>query len=230
MLLSSAAVAAAAVTADHDPEQVRAAAKEVLSRPQFQEPAGNRIIDAIEWVLEHIFPDSVRSSVGGGPGFLGDLVLLALLVGVVYLIVKVVAGWRPRVKADAPDAELTIDIEPRRSARDWAALAEQLEAEGDLRGALRARYGELVAELADDGSVAIVAGRTSGELRADVAITRPEGTTAFAEASTAFERVWYGGADASRTDIEHVRSLAADVLRAPKVEADDTREPVGAPA
>ena len=230
MLLASAVAAAVRAASDHDPEQVRATAKEILERPQFQEPAGNRIVDAIAWVLDHIFPDSLRASVGGGPGLLGDIVLLLLVAGVVYLIVKVVRGWRPRVPAEITEAVLTIEVEARRSAREWAALAEKLEAEGRPREALRARYGELVAELADDGSVALVAGRTSGELRADVVHTRPAGAAAFAEASAAFERVWYGGADATTADIQHLRALAADVLQSPKAAADFAAEPVGAHA
>jgi hypothetical protein len=229
MLSGSASAAVIAVAGDHDPEQVRAAAKEILGRHQFQEPAANRIGDAIAWVFDHLFPDSLRSSAGGGPGFIGDVLLLLLLAGVVYLVVKVVRGWRPRVRSEVPEADLTIDVEPHRTASEWGALAEQLEAAGRLRDALRARYGELVALLADDGSVAPIAGRTSGELRGDVARSRPGGAAAFAEASTAFERVWYGGDGATSADIQHVRSLSADVLRAPKV-VDDEAALVGAPA
>ncbi|MGI8664307.1 MAG: DUF4129 domain-containing protein [Acidimicrobiales bacterium] len=200
----------------HDPEQVRASAEAILARRQYEQPGPNRISDAIGWVLDHLFPGSLRSSIGGGPGFVGDLVLVALVVGVAYLIYRLVRGWRPRSNAEEIEALLTIELEERRSGDEWSELAERLMAAGRFREALRARYGELVARLADDGSVATVAGRTSGEYRVDVGLTRPAGASAFEEASSLFERVWYGGNEASAADVGRLHAVGVAVLESPK--------------
>lgn len=218
--------AAQGTTAGHDPEQVRAAARGILDGPAYQTPAGSYILDAISWILDHLFPDTLRTGLGTGPGVVGDLVLLALLAGVVYLLYRVVRGWRPSPKADVPEARLSVEIEERRSADEWASLAVELLAAGRYREALRARYGELVARLADDGSVATAQGRTSGEYRADVGLTRPAGAPSFAAASDRFDAVWYGGADATAADVEQVHALGLDVLRAPKPAPALVEEPV----
>ncbi|MEO7556794.1 MAG: DUF4129 domain-containing protein [Acidimicrobiales bacterium] len=226
---------AGAATADSDPDQVRAVAQEILDREQYQEPRGNIIGDALRWIAEHLFPDSVRpGGVGGvGTGIVGDLMVIVVAVGVATLLYRVVRGWRPgsRAKPEVPEAKLAIDIEERRSAQEWASLAARLEAEGQYAEAVRARYGELVSTLIEDGSVAAAAGRTTGELRVDVAVTRPAGERAFDDASELFDVVWYGGAPADSGDVARLRTLGAAVLSAPRVvdepEPEPEREPAG---
>jgi hypothetical protein len=85
---------------------------------------------------------------------------------------------------------------------------------------VRARYGELVASLVDDGSVASIPGRTSGEYLTDVARTLPTALDAFTAATLVFEAAWYGGRESSVDELAQLRSLAAEVRKAPRAPVD----------
>ena len=60
-----------------------------------------------------------------------------------------------------------------------------------MEGALRARYRQLVRTLVDRRQLPDIAGRTTGELREDLARTTPDAGEAFDTASLLFELAWY---------------------------------------
>lgn len=153
--------------------------------------------------------------VGGGPGFLGNLVGLAILVGVAVLLVLLVRALMRRVRIDKPDKvdDLSIELEDGRDAADWRAEAERLEAAGQWRDAMRARYRELVRALIEDGVLEDLPGRTTGEYRSAYVAARPAHGLAFAALTELFEGVWYGGIDTDQADNVRFRQLAVEARR-----------------
>ena len=116
-----------------------------------------------------------------------------------------------------PGREAAVSIERSRRADQWEAEAERLEAAGDWKPALRARFRALVATLVERGHVDDVPGRTTGEYRAEVRAGLPEAADAFAGATYLFEDAWYGDEPTGEVENARFRALATDVLaHAPK--------------
>jgi hypothetical protein len=196
-----------------DPDQVRRTAEEVLNRDEFREHRSivERILD---WLGDHLHLPS--PSLGNGPGLIGDLFAVVVAALVVFVIVRAVlqarhgAGRRPR-----RDQAATVTIDAPRSADAWAAEAARLEAAGNHREALRARYRELLARLDDRHVLDDVAGRTTGEQRAELVARRPDIAEPFATATDLFEAAWYGGAPVDAATTDRLRAAAVAVLDSP---------------
>jgi hypothetical protein len=197
--------------------EVRQHAHEILQRAEFarDESLLQRIVD---WIGD-LF-SKITFGLGGGPGFLGNLVSLAILAGLVVIVVLIVRSLLSRTRLPKPaDAdELTIELEEGRDATDWRTDAERFEAAGQWREAMRARYRELVRRLIDDVVLDDLPGRTTGEYRAEFVHARPTQAAAFVELTELFEAVWYGGVETDAADNQRFRQLA---------EAVRLREPVG---
>lgn len=183
-----------------------------------------------EWIsdqLERLFGESSGTEVGGSAfaGGIGSVlawILILLAVAAVVAVVVYVVLHRVRRPERDTGEDTEIEIEHRRSAREWAGDAERLEAEGDWKGALRARYRHLVRTLVDRRQVPDVAGRTTGELRQDLSSTTPAATEAFDTASLLFELAWYAHAPTGPEQSEQFRAAAADVLAAPVQRAHES--------
>ncbi|MCB1272382.1 MAG: DUF4129 domain-containing protein [Microthrixaceae bacterium] len=206
---------------------------EVMSRPEFQYPRS--IPERIgEWFAERLddlfnrVPDSGGTEVvapGAGLGSLVGWVLVVLaVVVVVVVVVLVVRRWVPRPDDDDGE-ESTIDTEHRRPAHEWRNEAERLEAGGEWKLALRARYRELVRTLVDRAQVADVAGRTNSELAGDLRRSTPGAVEAFSTASVLFELAWYAGLPTGAEENRRFRDAASTVL-AVEPEARLDRVPV----
>ncbi|MEY2421534.1 MAG: hypothetical protein QOI95_1601 [Acidimicrobiaceae bacterium] len=203
--------------ADTPAGEIRQRSHEILERTEFQrhESVLQRILN---WIGDR-FSD-ITFGVGGGPGFLGNLVSLALLAGIVLVVVLLVRALlgRTRPPKRKDDDELTIELEEGRGATDWRRDAEQFEAAGQWREAMRARYRELVRTLIDEGVLDDLPGRTTGEYRNEFVHARRDGADSFVELTELFEAVWYGGVDTAAADNQRFRQLA---------DASRHREPVG---
>lgn len=189
--------------------------REIFERSEFQRSKSlvERILD---WIARR-FGGPSDAAVGGSAwgGAVADIVLwvvLALLaVGLVLLIVQVVRNRRPKAKKTGkPPAD--VEVEEQRSASEWSSEAERLEADGRWKEAIRCRYRELVARLVDAGVAVPLAGRTTGELRSDVAGKAPEAAPEFSQATGLFELPWYADAPTGPVESEQFKALAADVL------------------
>jgi uncharacterized protein DUF4129 len=196
---------------DRDPGEVREAAREVLSRPEFQGPDQPLLSRLLDWLLELV--GRLLAALGGsGAGGIVGLVLLALLlVGVGLLVARFSRGLTPsrEVAAAVPGTV-------RRTAAEWRAEAEAHERTGAWRQAIRSRYRALVAELAARGLVEEVPGRTAGEYRREVGRSLPAAAADFAGATELFEKAWYGRSDTGSQEAAHLRDLSGRVLqRAP---------------
>lgn len=203
--------------ADQPAGEVRQHAHEILQRPEFgrHESLLERIVS---WFGD-LF-SKITFGLGGGPGFLGNLVSLAVIAGIVVVLVLIVRSLLGRARLPKPTTgdELTIELEEGRDASDWRSDAERFEAAGQWSEAMRARYRELVRSLVDDGVLADLPGRTTGEYRGEFVRARPTHAESFIELTELFEAVWYGGVETDAADNQRFRLLA---------DASRRREPVG---
>jgi hypothetical protein len=212
-----------------DPDAVRRSVQELLAEPRYSyEPS--LLERAVEWLAEQLgrlLPDGggPGGSFGGGIGALVAWVLIvAAAVAAVVIVVAVLRGRTRRPPTDDGPLSET-QIEHRRSARDWDEEAARHEAEGNWKEAVRARYRFLVRTLVDRGQLPDLAGRTTGELRADLAVTTPSAAADFESATRCFELIWYAGAPAGRGDAALVAAAAGRVLDAVSVDRFDGAEP-----
>lgn len=217
-----------------DPAELTDEVRRVMARDEFRyEPSWfDRLSDWISRQLERLFGQPT-GSLGGGSSFGGGvgavvawIIILAAVAAVVAVVVYVVMHRVRKVGVDdGPDSE--VEIEHRRSAREWRDDAERLEAEGDWKGALRARYRQLVRTLVDRGQLPDVAGRTTGELRADLQLTTPDASAGFDTACVLFELAWYAHVPTGPDQSEQFRRAADEVLAATPSRQADASTPNG---
>jgi hypothetical protein len=207
-------------TPEPDPAELTEQVRRVMSREEFQYPMGpiDRLTEWINEQLERLFggaepTTSTAPNLGGLGSVIAWLLIVVAVVAVVAVVVYVV---RHQVRRRRPaDPDLEVEIEHRRSAREWASDAERLEAAGDWKGALRAHYRHLVRTLVDRGQLPDIAGRTTGELREDLERTTPAAADAFDTASLRFELAWYADLAADEEQVAELRAAAERVLAAP---------------
>lgn len=211
-------------------EDIRSRTEQIFSQSEFDQSPGllERAAQAIGRFVGRIARAFSGGSGAGESTFSGAaatlLLYVALAVAAVALVWMAVVVWRHRVGRIREDHEESAsEVELARPAHDWRRDAEGFEADGRWREAIRCRYRELVAELCARGDVEPVAGRTTGELRADVAANLPAAAAAFDGASLLFELPWYGGVATGPAENAQIRALAAEVLAAARGPAVGTR-------
>jgi hypothetical protein len=201
----------------HDPEQVREAADEVLSRPEYQwdDESTNPLEDLADWLGERLGDAFGSVGVGGGgalPAWAGWLALGLLVALVAFIVWRARAGLRPNRKAAADRGRVVVDA--GEEALDWAAEALRHEAAGRWRDGLRCRYRALVGELAERDVIGDLVGRTAGELVGDVRRAAPPALPPFRAATELFEAAWYGGAAGGPAERDRFAALADEALAA----------------
>jgi hypothetical protein len=190
-------------------DEVRRAAAEVLSRPEFALPSPTPLARLRSWLAEQA-GRLLEGLIGSGGGSLVATVVLAVLVlAVVLLAVRLVRGTR----RDPRTGGAVVDEQLGRSPAHWEAEARAHEQAGRERQALRCRYRWLIAVLAERGLVDEVPGRTSGEYLAALAEVVPPARPAFARVTAGFEAVWYGDAAADGAALAAFRRDAEAVVR-----------------
>jgi hypothetical protein len=194
----------------HTADAARRAARTVLSRAAFDEPPTpllERLRDALFEVVGRLLARILEGATGSPVGWF----VVAVVVGALaVLAVRFARGVARDPERDAVGGGGR--GRRRRTAADWRAEADGLERTGDWRGALRARYRALVADLGARGLVDEIPGRTSGEYRVDVAANAPLVAEDFARATALFELAWYGGVATGAGDADSFRSLERRVL------------------
>ena len=197
--------------------EVRDAAAEIFGRGEFQQRRSwlERVLDWIGDRLPQGDPPAVGAPSGGGSSALGQFLLYLF-----FALVAVAIAWivyrtiRDRVRR--PEVEEVEDPEPEiveeRTASEWGGVAARAEAEGRWKDAVLARYRELVAELVERRIVEPVPGRTTGELRVDVAEHAPAVADPFSEATLLFELPWYADVETGPHESARFKDAAQRVL------------------
>jgi hypothetical protein len=209
----------------HDPDEVKQAADEILARAEFGEAPITLLERIARWIADLFGDGSASSDTTPAPGTGGSglltVVLLVLLVVGLALVIRALLRQPSRRKTDA-DPEPTIEVTEHLSASAWDREAAAHEADGQWKEALRCRFRALLEQLVEHGVIDEVPGRTTGELRAEVADRAPGAHDDFTAAADLFDVAWYGDGD---TDADEVRRL---VEHAGRVLAATERTPVGA--
>ncbi len=167
-------------------EEVRQLADEILARPEFAQPEPNLLERVRSW-FEDLIGRILEAAFSGGAGSLvGWAVLLVAVAAIIWFVTRL--GRTVQV-----DRRVGIRVEEihRRTPAGWRAEAEELEASGAWKLALRCRYRALVGDLIAAGLLEDVPGRTTGEYRRDLVVRAPDRSPAFAEATELFELAWY---------------------------------------
>jgi hypothetical protein len=198
-------------TPDPAPDAAREKAKEILSDSQFDSGSSKSVMQRIvDWIL-----DQIRlpfSEAAGGNNVVGFVILIAFLVALGYVVSRI--RLRMPALSQSDDAIIDIDVEADRSAETWRAEAEQAEAAGQWKIALRARYRWLLGELIERQLLVNVPGRTPGEYRGDLARVLPDQASAFASATDLFELAWYGNEATGPEENQRFRTCAEQVIAA----------------
>ncbi|HEX7132537.1 MAG TPA: DUF4129 domain-containing protein [Iamia sp.] len=197
-----------------DPERTRERADEILRGDEYQSPdARDRsVVDRVrEWIGDRL-PDLDGPTAGAGLDIFAYVVFGVVVLGGLAAIAFVVARTRGTRRPPDEPTDADVDVSPLRTPDEWDAEAERCEQAGDHRGAVRARFRALTTTLAHRDLVADTPGRTTGELRTDVAERAPALTPAFGAVADLFERVWFGGATAGPEQSAAARDLARTAL------------------
>lgn len=175
-------------------EQAREAAREELSRRQYDEaqpPLLYRVLGRALRELGELLDRAAGAVPGGGAGLLLLLVLVVALIVVVRMKVGPVARTR-REKALFEGAQ---DL----SADEHRERADEAAAQGRFADAVRERLRAVVREMESRGVLDPRPGRTAGEVARDGGRAVPALAEDLHRAATVFDETWYGGrpADAS---------------------------------
>lgn len=187
-------------------ERVRAVVEEVLERREYAglSPSlwDRMVAGAQEWL------GGLLSAVMGARG--GALAASLLLVGAAVAVAGLVGVGLLRLRGDRV-REAAAGADVHRPAVDWRAEARDHERAGRWRDALRCRYRALIADLAADGVLQEVPGRTAGEYLEAVRTARPSSAQAMAAVTATFQAAWYGH---ERVDAEALATLEEQAARA----------------
>lgn len=213
------------VQPEHDAAEVRERADEILERSEYTsseslgELLGRKVSELFDWFADGL---AGPGSAGGGVlGWLAWLVLVLMVAAAVVLLVRALVTGRltgPSVRRRRPGDGVVV-AGPERPPADWLREAEEHEAAGRWRQGVLCRYRALVSELVARRVVSEAVGRTTGELRREAdAHLPPTASEAFAEASSLFDEVWYGGAESGVGERDRLVSQSHSVLSAPRSE------------
>jgi len=193
---------------DQDPSTSDQKADDILGRQEFQRAQPGVFQRILTWLGDEV-GTVLAGLFTGGSGAAVSWAILAVVLTVVALIVFRVART---VQAEPIRSGPEMQVEVRRSPIEWRREAEACEARGEWKAALRCRYRALVADLVARRVVRDLAGHTTGEYRADVAVALPAAAAEFAGASELFERAWYGDRPTGPEENARFQELAAVVV------------------
>jgi hypothetical protein len=144
------------------------------------------------------------ASFAGAGSVIAWIVVAGLIVGALFLL---------RRLSLVPERRRAARTEAGGPAVDWALVAEEALARGDVAAAIRARFRLLVGALSDRGVVVDEPSLTAGECRQAVRSAMPGAYQSVARATEVFELAAYAHAALTRTDLETLRE-AERVVRA----------------
>lgn len=210
LIVALSAAAEPALAANDD--DVRQAADDILSRPEYQQARPSLTQRVLEWLSDRL--GRLFSGVGPNGGHLIGYVILALALSAAgYFLWRVFPRHRlARPERRAPVAHQTV---VRRSRDEWLALAREAESAERWDDAVHARYHALTAGLADRSEVPEAPSTTSGEhvqVFARSESSSPGRVAVFSRITDRFEWIWFGGARAAADDSQALADADRDLL------------------
>ena len=166
----------------------RDAAREELSKREYQEARPGLLQRGIEWVFDRVTELLDRAG-GAAPGGLLGLLALAVLLGLLIAVVLARVGPMARRSTGTPLFEGDTEL----SAGEHRALADSAARDGRYADAVRERLRAVVRELESRGALDPRPGRTAGEVARDGGAAVPALADDLRRASVLFDEVWYGG-------------------------------------
>lgn len=189
-----------------DAEPIRQAIADELSEAKYRQGEAwwSRLVDGLEeaWLRFVDWAAEVSDAIGG-PLVLG-LIVFAVLGAVTVAVTANLGRRRARLVADRlrREHEAVRGLDPAELER----RADTAERSGDYATAFRLRFRAALVRLDRAGLIDMRPGTTSHEVSR--ALARPE----FEVLADRFDEVVYGDRDATKTDLDRVRSLTAELL------------------
>ncbi|MCU1590602.1 MAG: integral rane protein [Frankiales bacterium] len=179
-------------------EAARRAAREELLNRKYRDAQPPLVVRLIGRLIRKFLELLDRAS-GGVPG--GRLGLLLILLLVAAFVAVVLVRLRPTRRR--PTSAEVFTSGRALTAEQHRALADEAAATGQWAEAVRERLRAIVRELEGRGVLEPRPGRTAGEVARDGSAAVPAIAQPLAQATSTFDRIWYGGriADASAYDV-----------------------------
>jgi hypothetical protein len=190
-------------------DDARSAARRELARPEYQADQPTLAERVARWVIDFFSDLLDRASAAAPGGYLGLLVLLALLV-VAVVAFRLRTGPLGAARR-GPEGLFAGAV---RSSDDHRRGAEQHAEAGRWDEALRERLRALIRGLEERGLLDSRPGRTADEAAREAGGALPEHAEDLLRAARTFDDVWYGGRPADRDGYERLRTLDESVRRA----------------
>jgi hypothetical protein len=192
-------------------EEIRRTIDDILGGSEFREPTQGWISQAFDSVSEWVnglFTDLV----GGGFQSAVAAIVFAVLGATAFFVVRSVRRVSfARESFTRPTATST--SEASESADRWLELAIEHEVAGRFGDALRCRHQAMTVALGQDGRIDLRPSATAGEIERDIVARVPRLEGSAAALTERFERVWYGGEEATSADLDRAAKEATDLSR-----------------
>ncbi|MGH2725615.1 MAG: DUF4129 domain-containing protein, partial [Actinomycetota bacterium] len=164
--------------------------RDIRGDPSWFEQARRFLGRALTEFSEHL------SGINGAGSVIAWLVVAALVVGIFLLLRRLSIVPERRRARPAAAAKPPVD---------WARIAEEALARGDIVGAIRARFRVLIGALSERGVVVDEPSLTAGECRRAVRSAMPGAYLAVSRATEVFELAAYAHAALKATDVDALR-------------------------
>jgi hypothetical protein len=198
-------------------DEARHAAADELAKPAYAHARPSLTKRVMDWTgheLSTLWHKAFSGGTGGG-GWIGLLVVLALLVAVVVLIRLRYGPVRRRVTAE----KALFDEAAPLDAAGYRRVAEEHAAGGRWAEAVRARLRAVIAALEERAVLEPRPGRTADVAAREAGALLPGQAPALLAAARVFDDIWYGETSAGPEDyrrlVEVDEAVAAARVRVP---------------
>jgi hypothetical protein len=192
-----------------DADTAQRLARQELAHREYHRDDPDVVQRAVNWLLDRL--DRIGNAAGSPAG------VALLLVGVV-LVVLIVLALRRAGPLRRAVRGVASNSDPLRSEglADHRALAQQLADDGQFALAVREWLRAAVQTIEGRGVLDARPGRTGAEVAREAGVRMPAAQTELAEATRAFEEIWFGRRRATTADVATARA-AADAARTARI-------------
>lgn len=186
---------------------------DIFGRPEFRRTPS--WWDRFTSWLGDVFGHLSFSWLGPVGQFLLWILLVVAVLALAWRLRRALRGrtWRRKRTSEA-DEVVPIDLDSITDPTALRAAVSGFEEERDYKQAILFRYRELVVALMAARAVSTEPGRTTGELRLDVAASTPAAARAFATATDIFEVAWFSDHPSTPSEFHELDRHVVDTLAA----------------